>query len=756
MSKERFNICLLAAKITDYFSREFTIGAMAAAKELDVNLTVLPGRYIGIQELNDSLDMHYEYQYNVLFDYAARGHFDYIIAAAGTIAYAYNRDEIRKFLERFKGTPVLCAAEKIEGFRCLAFDNASGITDAVKYLAEQGRKHIGMLAGNPGNSDCFERCNAYRNAVAECGLEFRGTYVRNCDVSYGCRADAEKLIDENPELDAVVCANDVIASVMYEVLEDRGIAVGKGVAVVGFDDQPFAKRLDPPLATVKADVRLMGRRAVEKAIHYLNNELDLDSTIKTEFMPRHSAFADIRFLKTPELLFSGDTDTIKENIKSYLSMLSPDEEEQQQLGSTLSNLIDTLDRHYIQNVVDDAAKQHVMDTVRGILASNWQLLSGTAKLYAVHESAYIWLIRNCRKENIGAVHELYNRFNVSMKKRLAAVNPKSTDRSHLENSFIRDSLMFGVNLRESYADILKRLCNIGSLTSYLYIMEKPVIHNCGFEFPDDINWLFKSYCYGSDAKSVPEAEQQVTMKEMFKNAYLVNDRPRILIGTVLYTAATHYGFALFEPEDVGLFDEIELITYQLSSAVRTLDILKNLNNLLSDVNTKNTALESETRIDELTRVYNRRGFYAAAEELIEKYASEENSYVICYLDTDNLRHVNEFHGHIEGDFTIKLSSDCLRHAFGKGAVIGRMGGGEFALIINKSQIISLDDVIRRKDRFVADFNKSKLKPYEFSVSIGIVETECSERNDLETALEKACNIIISERSAKNSGEHPAE
>ena len=70
--------------------------------------------------------------------------------------------------------------------------------------------------------------------------------------------------------------------------------------------------------------------------------------------------------------------------------------------------------------------------------------------------------------------------------------------------------------------------------------------------------------------------------DVFNNEYLVSDRTRILIAVDLYSAETQYGIALLEPESFELFDELELITYQLSSAVRTLDILKNLNKLLTD------------------------------------------------------------------------------------------------------------------------------------------------------------------------------
>ena len=270
MSNKKFNICILAANLTDVFSNDIVKGAVAAAKRLDVNLTVIPGKYLGIQEQNDKYDAHFEYQYNVLFDYAAKAKFDYIIAPVGTIAYAYNDERKKEFLDTFEGPPVLCVASQIDGYDHLVFDNRSGIAAAVDYLAERGRKHIGIMAGSPDNYECIERYKAYRDSLEKNGLEFKESYLVYSDISYECKEEAAKLLENNPELDAVICVNDIVASVLYNVIREHGKEIGKDIAVIGFDDQPFAKELDPPLATVKADARLLGSVSVEKAVNYLN------------------------------------------------------------------------------------------------------------------------------------------------------------------------------------------------------------------------------------------------------------------------------------------------------------------------------------------------------------------------------------------------------------------------------------------------------------------------------------------------------
>lgn len=106
-----------------------------------------------------------------------------------------------------------------------------------------------------------------------------------------------------------------------------------------------------------------------------------------------------------------------------------------------------------------------------------------------------------------------------------------------------------------------------------------------------------------------------------------------------------------------------------------------------------------SRIDELTCVYNRRGFYSAASELIKKHG-KGREYIICYADMDNLKMVNDRYGHTEGDFSIRSLADCLREIFGDMAVVGRMGGDEFAAVLPAENTLAPEDILRRRQESI--------------------------------------------------------
>lgn len=668
---KRFNIGLLTATITDVFSNRFAKGAMEAAKEFDINMVIFPGKYVGLQHKYLQYDTQYEYQYNVLFSHAAEAKLDYLIVPVGTIAYAYDNERKKCFLDSLGDTPILCVAAEIEGYDYLQFDNVAGITAAVNHLAKIGRKHIGIMAGELNNLDCIQRYNAYRAALKNNGLDFKESYVMPGTLTEECENEARQLVEQNPELDAVICANDIIAAVLYDVLKEKGKTIGKDISVVGFDDLPIASKLEPPMASVRADAWQLGKRAVEKAVHFLNGIKDDSHYLDTEFILRASA--------------RNQHDTEISPAKGF---------SESQYAELCAKVPDISERYEIM------------------------------------------------KAYFSKVHERY----FEEKEAVIKNAEKYAERSHIDNIFIRDALMFGGNLMNSYAKIMKRLCNVGAITGFIYTLEQPIEHNYGDTFPNNLKWCFKSYSYDADVFTNEKPNQLISTPEVFDNDKLRTDRQHIFIAADLYTAQTQYGLALLEPQNADFFDELELVSYQLSSAVRTLHILKQQELLLNEIHEKNLALEQMSKIDELTKVYNRRGFFLAAEELIHKFPGE--SFFVCFADMDGLKTVNDIYGHAEGDFSIKLAAECLVHMFGENAVVGRMGGDEMAAITLKSDSTSVESLRRRKDDFVANFNDSHQKPYKFDLSLGIVESVCGNSYDLKAAIDKTDDLLYIEKNEK--------
>ena len=92
------------------------------------------------------------------------------------------------------------------------------------------------------------------------------------------------------------------------------------------------------------------------------------------------------------------------------------------------------------------------------------------------------------------------------------------------------------------------------------------------------------------------------------------------------------------------------------------------------------AMRSLAITDDLTGVYNRRGFEWMAGRLLRHLSRERRGALLLYVDVDNLKTTNDTLGHASGDQLLRAASTALRRACGESTIIGRIGGDEFALL----------------------------------------------------------------------------
>ncbi len=258
-----YNVGLVVGNVEDSFSNQICKGAMQAAEEMGDNLFIIPAKYLnhtGVPGIEAA--QQYEYQYNFLMAYAKSHSLDMILLCLSTVAHKCNKEEYQKILKGFDGIPVFMVASNEEGYSSIMFDNVTGLQDAIRYLIrEKGCKKIGMLCGNENNLESNMRLQVYKDELTKANLEIVDSRIVYGDFSEYCVDEAEKLVANNMDLDAIVSGNDSMVKALYKALEKHGRVVGKDIFVTGFDDLDFASRMSPPLASVKADAVEMGYKA---------------------------------------------------------------------------------------------------------------------------------------------------------------------------------------------------------------------------------------------------------------------------------------------------------------------------------------------------------------------------------------------------------------------------------------------------------------------------------------------------------------
>ncbi len=150
-----------------------------------------------------------------------------------------SRDVIENVISnaKRKNIPVISIGEHIEGCYYTGFDYEAGFEKTVRHVIEHHRpKTVHFMAGLRNNDFSDKRLAVFRKVIEENGYKFDESVVSYGEFWTGpTEAATEKLVAENRVPDAVICANDIMALTVCNVLKKHGISIPEDVIVTGFD-----------------------------------------------------------------------------------------------------------------------------------------------------------------------------------------------------------------------------------------------------------------------------------------------------------------------------------------------------------------------------------------------------------------------------------------------------------------------------------------------------------------------------------------
>ncbi len=160
------------------------------------------------------------------------------------------------------------------------------------------------------------------------------------------------------------------------------------------------------------------------------------------------------------------------------------------------------------------------------------------------------------------------------------------------------------------------------------------------------------------------------------------------------------------------------------------------------------ALRILSLIDELTGLYNRRGFMTLAEHQLRVSHRKQSIFYLIFADLDGMKTINDTYGHKEGDQALIQTARLLKKTFRGSDIIARMGGDEFAIVAIEPAASSTEQIAQRFQDNIAQYNATHSKPYELSISIGVVESAPTEMCSIEEMLERADTLMYAQKSAR--------
>ena len=192
-----------------------------------------------------------------------------------------------------RGWPVVLMNTRGEGVQaaCLTVDNYGGAYAMVRHLVGLGHQSIVFIGGPEPNFEAQERLRGYREALAQLlpgsePLVLPGEFTEESGWRVGNR-----ILAMQPRPGAIFAANDAMAIGCLFCLGEAGVQVPHDVALVGFDDIPLARFVNPPLTTVRVRIAELGSMALERlalSIETKNFGSIKPQTLRSELVVRTS------------------------------------------------------------------------------------------------------------------------------------------------------------------------------------------------------------------------------------------------------------------------------------------------------------------------------------------------------------------------------------------------------------------------------------------------------------------------------------
>ena len=150
--------------------------------------------------------------------------------------------------------------------------------------------------------------------------------------------------------------------------------------------------------------------------------------------------------------------------------------------------------------------------------------------------------------------------------------------------------------------------------------------------------------------------------------------------------------------------------------------------------------------DELTGVYNRRGFQVVAERQLKVAHRTHRGALLFFVDVDGLKQINDSFGHREGDLALLQTVGALERTFRDSDVIARMGGDEFVILAIEASGRSEARIRERLENYLKMIN-CKESRYAISLSVGVARLDYSGRNSMRDLMAQADRAMYEQKES---------
>jgi diguanylate cyclase (GGDEF)-like protein/PAS domain S-box-containing protein len=170
---------------------------------------------------------------------------------------------------------------------------------------------------------------------------------------------------------------------------------------------------------------------------------------------------------------------------------------------------------------------------------------------------------------------------------------------------------------------------------------------------------------------------------------------------------------------------------------------------LTERNKAQEQLRSLSLVDDLTGLLNRRGFLSVARHTLTLAPRLEGPLLLIFADLDGLKAINDTLGHREGDRALIDTAKILKKTYRDSDIIARLGGDEFTVLAMGNSRKDTTVLAARLQDQVGAHNAMRHRPWQLSISVGIVPYDVKSRQPLEELIALADTAMYEDKRRKH-------
>lgn len=772
ISMQRKRVGLLINQVVSDYIAELLHGALRAAEDSQSDIYIFSSALMVKGPEDESEANAIRYNRNALYSYSTRMGLDAVVVAYDGIKQCNKPEDFERLLGEIEQKPCIILETKLPGFRCLRTDQAGTIRSMMEHLIlHHGYTRIGCIRGPVGSPDADLRFQIYKGMMEKYGLPSGNDYVETGTFMPDSGELVRNLVRRHPDLQAVVCSNDLVAISACDVLRRMGYKPGVDIAVTGVDNIEKSMRVSRPITTVETGIYSLGYEGVHEAIRLL------------EGLPQQTFYVPSRLVVRQSCGCRAGMPDFDEAIRRLFPMTE----------ESLPKIARAICDFSHKRAPSEKKETAIFENVEAVLFAEWKLAKGenldeevfghiesiSRKLNRLHMSANLFLsVYGCAAEilgeGIGDVERklayqqgryravtYFMRFN----ERNSREEVVDVGKSALEAPSLADAIAHNIDVDKAMlgqiAETLVRM-NLSNACILLFPDPLPVYRKNGaFQTGEKAAIVLKLVDGKHEFPADPQHLQYRQLDGLLEELYPEEAPAAARMVFVLQSEGEQFGLLLC---DVGGNNYVEayLASHQIGSALKVVqlqrqhyELEKQLQSAINTISEKNRILERITNYDSLTMVYNRRGLLESMKKAMSRNQGCEG--ILLFMDINNLKQINDRYGHNAGDYAISSFARILRSVLRGEDIIGRYGGDEFmALLINDRTISEssereAEQSIRHRIRKAFDaFNDVSGKPFYVEASVGIYFFSITEQVDFDHLFSMADRLLYLDKQYKRT------